>query len=418
MDEDFNAELDAWLKKTSDRYVVERTLKSTPYETTQIVYRVDDQGNPSFGPFVRKCFSEDAGRGSAYEQLLGKQAQGVHLTHEPIIYECERAEGSLSVVMEFVAGQTLRELVGQEGPSVNLAARIMPQLCEAVAELHESFDQPLIHRDIKPSNIIVCEDKVVLIDLGIARMYRTEATRDTVRYGTPGYAPPEQFGYGQTSTRSDVYAMGMTLSFCLTGQDPTSELRESGFANPRIPPAMAEMLVRATEFDPVRRHQSARAFLGDFQHALGVCATAPTKASANAAAGARSAHSVTTPQSTLHSILYHPVLKVLGTIWNALLILAWIMISISCVANIMRPDGELSRHPLWYVIVEHIGFVWVPWAAISCLLLFKPPLRKFKPFSQSNWRVELIVCLGIAFASIAMTLFIYMVVIIPGLRQA
>lgn len=416
MDENFNAELDAWLNNTSDRYVVESTLKSTPYETTEIVYRKDDHGDPSFGPFVRKRFSEDAGRGTAYEQLLSKQAQGIRLAHEPIIYECERVEGSLSVVMEFVAGQTLRELVEHEGPSVNLAARIMPQLCEAVAELHESFDQPLIHRDIKPSNVIVCKDKVVLIDLGIARMYRADATRDTMRYGTPGYAPPEQFGYGQTSTRSDVYAMGMTLAFCLTGQDPTSGLRESGFADPRIPPAIAEVLVRATEFDPTRRHQSARALLGDFQHALGVRTASTTMANTSAAARSQATHYGTTSQSTLQAVLYHPALKVLGTIWNALLILAWIMISISCVTNIMRPDGELSKHPLWYVIVEHVGFVWVPWAAISCLLLFKPPLRKFRPFSQSNWRVELVVCLGIAFASIATTLFVYMAVILPGMQ--
>ena len=407
MDEGFNAELDAWLKHTSDRYVVERTLKSTPFETTQIVYRTDAQGNPSVGPFVRKRFSEDAGRGSAYEQLLGKQAQGTRLAHVPIIYECEHTEEALDVVMEFVAGQTLRELVQQEGPSVDLAARIAPQLCEAIAELHESFEQPLIHRDIKPSNIIVCKDKVVLIDLGIARMYRSDATRDTVRYGTPGYAPPEQFGYGQTSTRSDVYAAGMTLSFCLTGQDPTAELRGSGFADPRIPPALAEVLVRATEFDPARRHQSARALLGDFQHALGPLATTPAGAGAFASAGSASAYYDPTPPTAFQAFLRHPAITVLGTIWNALLILAWVMISISCVFNIMRPDGELSKYPLWYVILEHVGFVWVPWAAISCLLLFKPPLRKYKPFSKSNWRVELVVCLGIAFASIAVTLFIY-----------
>lgn len=88
----------------------------------------------------------------------------------------------------------------------------------------------MIHRDLKPSNIIVTGanytpddgltfSSLVIIDLGIARVWRDGADADTVKFGTRPYAPPEQYGFGQTSVRSDVYALGALLFFCLTGVD-------------------------------------------------------------------------------------------------------------------------------------------------------------------------------------------------------
>ncbi len=85
---------------------------------------------------------------------------------------------------------------------------------------------PVIHRDLKPSNIIVSGanytpdtgmtfSSLVIIDLGIARVWREGADADTVKFGTRPYAPPEQYGFGQTSVRSDVYALGALLFFCL-----------------------------------------------------------------------------------------------------------------------------------------------------------------------------------------------------------
>ena len=83
---------------------------------------------------------------------------------------------------------------------------------------------PVIHRDLKPSNIIVSGanytpdtgmtfSSLVIIDLGIARVWREGADADTVKFGTRPYAPPEQYGFGQTSVRSDVYALGACCSF-------------------------------------------------------------------------------------------------------------------------------------------------------------------------------------------------------------
>ena len=166
MDDGFSKDLNAWLSATSDRYVVTRTLKQTATETTQVVYRKNDEGEPSLGPFVRKLFSTDSEQGAAYERLLGAQAAGIRLAHAPLIYEREHADGRLEVVMEYLQGQTLREHVESEGGGTSLAARVVPQLCDAIVELHESFSTPLIHRDIKPSNVMVCSGQIKLIDLG------------------------------------------------------------------------------------------------------------------------------------------------------------------------------------------------------------------------------------------------------------
>ena len=78
-------------------------------------------------------------------------------------------------------------------------------MCEAVRELHECFNPPLIHRDLKPANIVLSNGRVFLIDFGIARVYRSGSVSDTSHLGTRAYAPPEQYGFGQTDTRSDVY---------------------------------------------------------------------------------------------------------------------------------------------------------------------------------------------------------------------
>lgn len=89
----------------------------------------------------------------------------------------------------------------------------------------------MIHRDLKPSNIIVTGanytpddgltfSSLVIIDLGIARVWRDGADADTVKFGTRPYAPPEQYGFGQTSVRSDVYALGRPVVLLLDGSRP------------------------------------------------------------------------------------------------------------------------------------------------------------------------------------------------------
>ncbi len=220
-----------------DSYRVDRVLKHSDVETTELVY-FEGSGGGSLGPFVRKRIDASAQIGGAYERLFAAQHAGRRYEHLPRIVDCRRVGDELCVVMEYIEGETLGALVGRLGAMPDYACELFGALCDAVAELHAGFASagemaaPVIHRDLKPSNIIVSGanytpdtgmtfSSLVIIDLGIARVWREGADADTVKFGTRPYAPPEQYGFGQTSVRSDVYALGALLFFCLTGPIPS-----------------------------------------------------------------------------------------------------------------------------------------------------------------------------------------------------
>ena len=135
---------------------------------------------------------------------------------------------------------------------------MFPKLCEAVRELHEAFDPPLIHRDLKPSNVMLTRDNLTLIDFGIARSFDEAAEQDTHHFGTRAYAPPEQFGYGQSDARTDVYALGMLLYFCLTEKTPDAKARRAGYRDAGVPEPLRAVVERAAAFDPRDRYASVR----------------------------------------------------------------------------------------------------------------------------------------------------------------
>ena len=242
-------------------YRVERVLKRSPAEETQLVYlRCTDGGE--LGPYVRKVFAANVAIGGAYEKLAEAQRAGVRFRQLPRIVSCAKKDGRLEVVMEYIQGATLREVVERTRPEDRalLAYRLMPAICEAVRELHENTGEVIIHRDLTPGNVMVPDVDLaapVLIDLGIARVWHEGADADTTRFGTRPYAPPEQFGFGQTDVRSDVYALGMLAFFCLTGRDPEVSDREHGFACREVPEGWRKVIAKAASLDPVERYSAA-----------------------------------------------------------------------------------------------------------------------------------------------------------------
>lgn len=125
------------------------------------------------------------------------------------------------LVMERVEGPTLQSVLKDAKTPLPQEDVIQwgIQLCEVLHYLH-SLEPPIVYRDLKPANVMVSvRGPLKLVDFGIARVLNPTQAGDTTAYGTPGYAPIEQY-LGKTTPRSDLYALGATLYQLLTLQEP------------------------------------------------------------------------------------------------------------------------------------------------------------------------------------------------------
>lgn len=433
-DADLSSELDGFLEAAarSDSWRVERTLKSSPFETTELV-RFRGASGGELGPFIRKRIDCSAGVGRAYERLWDAQRSGIILHGVPRLVECLRSGDELSVVTEFIEGRTLGELVRDEGASERLATGIMPALCDAVFELHTLLDPPLIHRDLKPSNVIVRSDgRPFVIDFGIARAWDGKADADTVRFGTRAYAPPEQFGFGQTDARSDVYALGKLTLFCATGGEGTGPADEADLRRRGLSAPLSEVIARATAFDPARRFSGARA-LG---RALRECAAAggvpaqpegepfgyrmpfPSSGRATGPIGAAlpaatvsgtagsavlgtgptasvtpgagqlapadpasdpSASAAPAPRRNRVVAALDRVPLGIGVVWDLVVLFVYVFCVLGSVFAIVRPNENDAALPLWFRVMEYGLLIIVCFGVIGWALLDKRPLRVIFP---------------------------------------
>jgi len=181
----------------------------------------------------------------------------------------------IRLVLEYVKGQTLEQILGKSGPfSPHEAARIGIDVCRALAALH---GKGLVHLDVKTGNIMRGErGRIVLLDFGLARPNAQGAdVAVTPLCGSPPYMAPELFGgKGELGPRTDVYSLGVTLYRCATGRypfkferneelfDAITEGRRVPIADvlPDVPEPFAALLERAMATDPKARFESAGAF--------------------------------------------------------------------------------------------------------------------------------------------------------------
>ena len=383
-----------------DSYRVERVLKLSDVETTELVY-FEGSGGGSLGPFVRKRIDASVQIGGAYERLFAAQRAGRRFEHLPRIVDCRRVGDELDVVMEYVEGETLEALVGRLGATPDYARGLYPVLCEAVGELHAGFAAagepgvPVIHRDLKPSNIIVSGvryaadagmifSSLVIIDLGIARVWRDGADADTVKFGTRSYAPPEQFGFGQTSIRSDIYALGALLFFCLTGTDPKPgrDMREQCEAH-GIPVPLADVICMAMALDPAKRFASAKALGHAARAAYELCLPAPSPVTFSAVSVPRAAVSqvqrvqqpvapALSPSTSQHSTISSSASKPLvskcvsllsripepvGRIWNGCVYATTLLLLMGSHFAVFTPTSENRNYPTWFLALEYFFMV-------------------------------------------------------------
>ena len=392
-------------------YRVESVLKESEFETTQRVMFVGANGAEQ-GPFIRKYIARDSGLGSAYERVFEAQRQGCRFLYIPRMADCYTLGEDLVVIMEYVQGETLQDVVYRCDPSMQLAVDIFPRLCDAVLELHEGFETTLIHRDLKPSNIMVSCGGLSLIDLGIAREYKGDAATDTHHFGTRAYAPPEQFGFGQTTVRSDVYALGMILYFCLVEQTPDAVVRERGFFDPRIPDPVRSVLLRATEFDPALRYRNVRELKRAFCSAVRACGFAGSLSAPFEREDVPTADLIGgvpvfsfTRDSVPHSGKLQQVglavksafpsvaLNVgfalqktplwLGAVWNVVVLAALFLLLVGCSQATFHPNEHDASYPFGFLAFQYLGYCATNFIALAVLLIDK---RKMKArFPRVVW---------------------------------
>jgi serine/threonine protein kinase len=213
------------------------------------------------------------------EAKLLAQLQHPHILS---VFDYGEADGYPYIVMPFVQGGTLSELIQKRSLSLADVRRIITQLGSALSYAHA---RGMIHRDIKPSNVLIDEsNNCLLTDFGLARMVEASikiTTSGTVM-GTPAYMSPEQGAGSQIDPRSDIYSLGIILYEMVTGrvpyeaetpvavvfkhiQDPLPSARK---LNPNLPESLELILLKALAKNPDDRYQTAEDFVQAIQKAL------------------------------------------------------------------------------------------------------------------------------------------------------
>jgi serine/threonine-protein kinase len=215
-------------------------------------------------------------QGLDFGELLHEPRLLASVSHPNIvsITTAEKQDNIFFIVMEYVQGETLENIIALKGAlDLNRALDFTCQICNAVDHAHR---QGVIHRDLRPANVLVAEnDMLKVADFGTSRFLEIAAHGTTV-IGSPPYMAPEQF-QGKAVFASDIYSLGVTMYQMLTGTLPydtpapadldrllSGELVSSPrLRNPAIPKAISDIVLRAMAPDVATRYQRAGELLDD-----------------------------------------------------------------------------------------------------------------------------------------------------------
>ena len=234
---------------------------------------------------VVKILRGDLAEDEKFVRRFQREAISASSLNDPNIvevYDVGEDDGKYFIVMEYVQGLTLKQLIKKRG-SLTLpeVQDIMLQLTSAVAHAHESY---IIHRDIKPQNVIILEDgRVKIMDFGIAvALNAGEFTQTNSVMGTVYYIPPEQANGGAATIKSDIYSLGILMYELVTGHVPFKGDNPVEVAikhmnepipsiceyDPEMPQSIENIILRASAKNPKNRYDSAWEMHEDLETAL------------------------------------------------------------------------------------------------------------------------------------------------------
>lgn len=206
------------------------------------------------------------------------------LSHLNIVemYDVGEDNGNYYIVMEYIEGKTLKQLLKKRGRlTVGEAVDIMLQITDGMVHAHDSY---IIHRDLKPQNIMIQEDgQIKITDFGIAMaLNSTQLTQTNSVMGSVHYLPPEQASGKGSTIKSDIYSMGILFYELLTGVLPfkgdnaveiaLKQMKEAipsvRKQNPNIPQSVENIILRATAKNPKNRYNDTREMYNDLKICL------------------------------------------------------------------------------------------------------------------------------------------------------
>lgn len=206
------------------------------------------------------------------------------LSHPNIVemYDVGEDNGNFYIVMEYIDGKTLKQLIKKRGHlTTSEAVDIMCQLTDGLSHAHESY---IIHRDIKPQNIMILEDGLVKItDFGVAMaLNASDLTQTNSVMGSVHYLPPEQAAGKGSTIKSDVYSLGIVLYEMLAGtmpfrgetaveialkhiKNPMPSIKK---VNPKVPQSLENVILKCTAKNPKNRYNNVRELYDDLKTSL------------------------------------------------------------------------------------------------------------------------------------------------------
>jgi serine/threonine protein kinase len=233
---------------------------------------------------VKTLLAQYGGDPHFIERFRREAQHAAALNHPNVVsvYDTGSDDGTHYIVMEYVEGKTLRDVIREEGPLLpERVAEIGADVCAGLAFAHS---HGIVHRDVKPANIMITTTGAVKVtDFGIARAVSGDTVTQTAMVlGTAQYFSPEQAQSAPVDARSDIYSLGVVLYEMLTRQVPFTGSSPVAIAykhvkeapvlpsrlNPDVPPALEAIVMKAMAKNPDNRYQSAEEMREDLMRAL------------------------------------------------------------------------------------------------------------------------------------------------------